>query len=156
MKPTTGSRTGRGAHSVFDQMSSREGGGAERKGARSVHTVLVVDDHDALRYATRKVLQRAGFTTIEAPTGEDAMMKAASAAAVVLDVNLPDVNGIEVLSSIRRELGSKPVILTSAFFVDDLHRTVGLEAGADAYLLAPLDPKELTSTLDALLGIGQA
>lgn len=155
MKSTVGGRTGSGARSVVEQMSNREGDGPERRSGRHLHTVLVVDDHEALRYATRKVLQRAGFSTIEAPTGEEAMTKAACAAAVVLDVNLPDVNGIEVLSSIRASMGSKPVVLTSAFFVDDLHRTVGLEAGADAYLLAPLDPNELTSILDALLGISQ-
>jgi CheY-like chemotaxis protein len=151
MNSKGGSRSGVGARSVLDQMSKAEAAEQQLHRTRSLHTVLVVDDTDALRYATSKSLQQAGYSTIEAATGEEAILKAASAAAVVLDVNLPDMNGVEVLRSIKSECGGKPVVLTSAVFVNDLHRAIGCDAGADAYLLSPLQSSELAFVVDRLL-----
>jgi hypothetical protein len=116
--------------------------------------VLVVDDEPAMRYVTVKLLQSAGFRTAETPSGYEALSLAASASAVVLDVNLPDVHGIEVCAALRAQPATSklPVVLTSAVYVDDLHRDSGLASGADAYLIAPLNPEELTSTLVRLIG----
>jgi DNA-binding response OmpR family regulator len=103
-------------------------------------------------YATAKALRVAGFQVVEADTGSEAVRLASEVSAVVLDVNLPDLNGIEAMQTIRRNAGVRtPVILTSAVYVDELHRDVGLNAGADAYLVAPLSHVTLLETLDQLL-----
>lgn len=155
MNSGPGNRSGTGAASVFDQMTEHDGkspASIERHGRRSEYTVLVVDDHGPLRYTTMKVLQGAGFKTLEAASGAEGILIAPNASAVVLDVNLPDIHGIEVLNAVRANVGRMPVVLTSAVFVDELHRQVGVDAGADAYLIAPLNPEDLISTLDRLLG----
>ena len=155
MNANVGNRSGSGANSVRHQMSEQEGKEA-RPRMRSAHTVLVVDDHETLRYATAKLLGLAGFKTIEAGSGEEALLSSVRATAVVLDVNLPDINGIQVLKMIRDQVKGMPVVLTSAVFVDELHRHAGMDAGADAYLIAPVSPEELTSTLDRVLGTAPA
>lgn len=114
------------------------------------HTILVVDDHPPALYAASKLLQKAGFKTLEASNGEDAMELASRVSAVLMDVNLPDINGVEVCYWIKATC-SKPIILMSAVFVDSLHREAAARAGADSYLALPLDEHELISELDRLL-----
>jgi DNA-binding response OmpR family regulator len=150
-----GRRSGSGAASVLQHIAAQreaDSAAAPTPASRSSHTILVVDDHEALLYATTRMLEGAGYRTLQTTSGEEAILRASEADALVLDVNLPDVNGVAVLQAVRR-LGwtDLPVILTSAIFVTEIHRQVGLESGADAYLIGPLDPQELTSTLDRLL-----
>ncbi|HZY18370.1 MAG TPA: response regulator [Ramlibacter sp.] len=125
---------------------------------RSSTTILVVDDHEAGRYAMAKLLQRAGFRTLEADSGTEAFALAESAAAVLLDVNLPDVNGVEVCRVLksRRPTAHLPVLLVSAVYIDELHRGAGLSSGADAYLVSPLESGELVPLLDRLLAASRA
>lgn len=124
-----------------------------RRQQRKAYVVLVVDDEPAGRYATARMLQDAGFTVKETGSGYDAVALAETAAAVVLDVNLPDINGVKVCDLIKTHprTSSLPVLLHSAVYDDDLHREAGLAAGADAYLLAPLLPEVLVPALDKLL-----
>lgn len=151
-------RSGSGAASVLQHMAqeragSAAGDSASPQAARAQHTILVVEDDAATRYATVRLLQGAGFRTLETASGYEALALADQSSAVLLDVNLPDVHGIEVCSLLRaRESTARlPVILTSADYVDDLHREAGLSCGADTYLVPPLDPDFVTSTLDALI-----
>lgn len=154
-----GKRSGTGADSVLQQLTQERTAATPVKAhedatlTRAAFTVLVVDDQPALLYATSRMLQRAGYKTVEAALGEDAIALAPGASAVVLDVNLPDVHGIEVCAVLKtdRKTSRIPVVLTSAVYVDDLHRGAGLATGADAYLIAPLTPEGLTGTLDRLL-----
>ncbi|WP_427912402.1 response regulator [Ramlibacter sp. MMS24-I3-19] len=129
---------------------------AAARSARSQHTILVVEDDAATRYAAVRLLQAAGFRTIETASGYEALTMADRASAVLLDVNLPDVHGIEVCSLLRaRETTARlPVVLTSAVYVDELHREAGLSCGAHAYLVPPLDPVFVTTTLDRLIAAG--
>lgn len=155
-----GTRSGTGAASVLQHIADRRDDApapAATPASRSAHTVLVVDDHEALLYATSRTLADAGFRILQTTSGEEGILLAPSASAVVLDVNLPDVNGVAVLQAIRLrgETARLPVVLTSAVFVTDIHRQVGMESGADAYLIGPVDPQELTSTLDRLLAAGR-
>ena len=97
--------------------------------------ILVVDDNPATRYSTSRVLRSAGWTINEAGTGLEALEKAKEGVdLVVLDVNLPDIDGFEVCRRLRADetTARLPVLHLSATFVQDVHKVHGLEAGADA------------------------
>ncbi len=130
------------------------------RGNRPAHgkaTVLVVDDSATKRYLLVSWLTRAGFTVIEAETGGEALRKLAEedveADLVVLDVKLPDMSGFEVCERIKTDsrYGVLPVIHVSAHAVDVNDRTQGLNRGADAYLVEPIEPDELIATAQAVL-----
>jgi PAS domain S-box-containing protein len=122
-------------------------------------TILCADDTEAQRYAVARVLRRAGFRVIEASTGRQALeMSATGPDLVVLDVNLPDMTGIEVCRHIKSNEATMriPVLQVSATFVSTEARVAGLEGGADAYLIQPIEPEELTATIRALLRVRRA
>jgi CheY-like chemotaxis protein len=120
---------------------------------RSAHTILVVDDYEANRYAVARGLRAQGFATVEAATGEEALQLAPQAAAVVLDVNLPDIPGLEVCRRLRGDAvtATLPVVHVSAVYITRHHQAMAEHAGADEYLLSPVDPQALARTLDALI-----
>jgi len=116
--------------------------------------ILCVDDNEAARYALSRTLQHAGFRTLEAGSGTEALEKmSAGPDLVVLDVQLPDIDGFEVCQKIKSDprTASTPVLQVSADFVELGHRTRGLDLGADAYLAQPIEPPELIATIRALL-----
>ena len=121
---------------------------------RAQHTVLVVDDNPTTRYSTARIVRAAGFQTLEAATGLEAVaMATQGASAVVLDVHLPDIDGFEVCRRLRTEAATAllPVIHLSATYVQNADKVAGLNAGADAYLVHPAEPAVLTATLQALI-----
>ena len=121
---------------------------------RSRHTVLVVDDNPTTRYTTARVIRAAGFETCEAATGGEALALASrQVSAVVLDVHLPDFSGFEVCRELRLkpETATLPVVHLSATFVRNEDKVAGLNAGADAYLVHPVEPPVLVATLQALI-----
>jgi PAS domain S-box-containing protein len=122
---------------------------------RAAHTVLVVDDNPATRYSTGRVLRAAGFRIAEAGTGQEALDQCSRTriSAVVLDVHLPDIDGFEVCRRIRTDPATRllPVVHLSAEFVRDEHHVEGLNAGADGYLVHPVEPSVLVATLQALI-----
>ena len=120
---------------------------------RSAHTILVVDDSEANRYAVARGLRAQGFATLEAATGEEALQLAPQAAAVVLDVNLPDIPGLEVCRRLRSDAATAtlPVVHVSAVYVTRHHQAMAGLAGADEYMLSPVDPQALARTLDGLI-----
>jgi DNA-binding response OmpR family regulator len=125
----------------LDSSPSPEGG----------RVVLVVDDDDVIRSLVRDGLEREGFEVRDAVDGTGALREVAQAPPdlVVLDVNLPAVGGFDVLSSIR--VSSKvPVILLTGR-IDELDRVLGLELGADDYVVKPFSPRELASRVRAVL-----
>jgi two-component system, OmpR family, response regulator MprA len=114
--------------------------------------LLVVDDDRALRDVLRRALTLAGYDVRLAESGAGALADVASSApdAVVLDVGLPDIDGLEVCRLLRREGNRVPVLmLTARAAVSD--RIDGLDAGADDYLVKPFDVDELKARLRALL-----
>lgn len=121
---------------------------------RSLHSVLVVDDNPSHRYATSRTLRAAGFNTVEAAAGAEALELVDFVSAVVLDVHLPDLLGFEVCRLLRGRAAtaSLPVVHVSAVFVSQEEQVTGMEAGADAYMVAPVDPEALVATLDHLIG----
>ncbi|OWQ84078.1 hypothetical protein CDN99_24640 [Roseateles aquatilis] len=120
---------------------------------RSRHTILVVDDDEASRYATAKHLRHAGFQTREAATGEEAIALVDAAHAVVLDVHLPGMSGLDVCERLRSLDGhlDLPILQCSGIFTRDADKVAGLRSGADAYLTKPVDEQLLIANLDALL-----
>ncbi|WNM41663.1 SpoIIE family protein phosphatase [Micromonospora halotolerans] len=121
-------------------------------------TVLVVDDSSPKRYLLVSWLTRAGFTTIEAENGAEALdrVRKDPVDLVVLDVRLPDMSGFEVCELIKDFSPSTPVIHVSAHAVDVVDRAQGLTRGADAYLAEPIEPEELVATAHAVLRYYQA
>ncbi|WBB78017.1 SpoIIE family protein phosphatase [Micromonospora sp. WMMD882] len=121
-------------------------------------TVLVVDDSRTKRYLLVSWLTRAGFRTLEAETGGEALDRVGAEPIdlVVLDVRLPDINGFEICERIKAAHPVLPVIHVSAHAIDVVDRTQGLTRGADAYLAEPIEPDELVATAHAVLRYYQA
>ncbi|MEP7344380.1 MAG: response regulator [Gemmatimonadaceae bacterium] len=118
-------------------------------------SILVVDDNPATLYATSRLLRSADFDVVEAATGTEGLTIAIgqNISLVVLDVNLPDVDGFEVCRIIRSnpKTARLPVIHLSATFVSDPWRVRGYEAGADGYLTHPVEPTVLIGAVNAFL-----
>ena len=114
--------------------------------------LLVVDDDRGLRDVLRRTLMLSGYEVRLAETGAEALSEVAGAVpdAMVLDVGLPDIDGLEVCRLLRREGNRLPVLmLTARDAISD--RIDGLDAGADDYLVKPFDIDELKARIRALL-----
>jgi DNA-binding response OmpR family regulator/signal transduction histidine kinase len=123
--------------------------------ARVNELVLNVEDEEALRYVKARDLKAAGFDVIDASTGAEALRlaEAHKPSIVLLDVQLPDINGHEVCRYIKRKWPEIMVLMTSATFTTSEDRTIGLDIGADSYLIQPAEPLELVAAVNALLRI---
>jgi PAS domain S-box-containing protein len=121
--------------------------------------ILNVDDNDGARYAKTRILRSAGFHVIEAANGTDAlaMVREDDPALVLLDVKLPDINGIEVCRRIKSDPDTNGVLVlqTSAALTNRADKIRGLEGGADNYLAAPIEADELIANVNALLRMRQ-
>ena len=105
--------------------------------------ILIVDDYPGARYLRSRILNDAGYEVLEATGGEEALRIAAAArpALILLDVNLPDVDGTEVCRRLKANpdtMGIPVVQITGAWMSEDA-RQKGLASGADAYLTEPVD-----------------
>ncbi len=114
-------------------------------------TVLVVDDEPNIADLIELYLDREGFRVVKAATGEDGVRAVADhrPRLVVLDVGLPDIDGLEVCRRLRRT-SSIPVIFLTARD-GEVDRVVGLELGADDYVTKPFSPSELVARVKAVL-----
>jgi phosphate regulon transcriptional regulator PhoB len=116
--------------------------------------VLVVEDEPDIRRLVVLHLEREGFRCRTATTGSDALreVKAAVPDLVVLDLMLPEVDGLEVCRRLRRDTSTAaiPIIMLTAKS-DEVDRIVGLEIGADDYVGKPFSPKELVARVRAVL-----
>lgn len=117
--------------------------------------ILNVNDTEPNRYVTTRILSRAGFRVIEAATGAEALRLAGRERPrlVVLDVNLPDISGIEVCQRLKAQsdAASIMVLQMSATNIAVLDRVHSLAAGADSFLVEPVEPEELIAVVRALL-----
>ncbi|MFN0092015.1 MAG: response regulator, partial [Acidimicrobiales bacterium] len=116
-------------------------------------TVLVIDDDLNGREAARRVLSRAGHRVLEARTIAEAWPQLPAAELAIIDVNLPDGNGLDLTRALRAEprYAELAILQTSALSVTPRDQAAGLDAGADAYLVHPIAGPVLTSTVAALL-----
>ena len=121
--------------------------------------ILNVDDSDGARYAKSRILTRAGFNVIEASNGGDALLRAAKdrPALILLDVKLPDINGLEVCRRLKDNPDTNTILVlqTSASFIGTADKIRALDGGADNYLVEPIEPDELIANVKALLRLGR-
>lgn len=122
--------------------------------------ILNVNDAEGARYLVSHILTRAGFDVIEAGSGEDALARIAADAPdlVVLDVRLPDIDGIEVCRRVRETPRERPIKIlhTSATYIDHVSKVQSLDNGSDGYLFQPFEPEELVATVRSLLRLNDA
>ena len=115
--------------------------------------ILVVDDNPSALYVTARILRSAGYRVFEARSGAGAIAKAPEARLLVLDVNLPDMDGYEVCRRLRLHPSTRdiPVLHLSATFTHSEDFLVGAQAGADGYLTRPVEPPVLIGVIRNLL-----
>ncbi|WP_240670684.1 response regulator transcription factor [Actinoplanes solisilvae] len=113
--------------------------------------VLVVEDDRELRDLVRRYLERAGHSVYTTGSGAEALrlLDTASPALLVLDLGLPDVDGLEILAAARAGRKVPVVVLTARSAVED--RIDGLRRGADDYVTKPFSPTELVLRVEAVL-----
>jgi two-component system OmpR family response regulator len=116
-----------------------------------VRTILLVDDDSHLREVARYALSQAGFRVEEADNGRDALAAARARAPdlIVLDVRMPEMDGLEVCRELRKTSRVPIVFLSSAD--EEIDRVLGLELGGDDYLGKPFSPRELVARVKAVL-----
>jgi two-component system, OmpR family, response regulator len=114
-------------------------------------TILVVDDDPHIRQLLVFALDKAGLGAIEAADGEAALAMAAShnPDLVILDINMPRMDGLEVCRRLRSE-GDTPILFLSSRD-DEIDRVLGIELGADDYVVKPFSPREVVARVMAIL-----
>jgi len=115
--------------------------------------ILIVDANRRSRLVLATLLGRAGFETVEASTGEEAVAIADATRPwlVLLDIVLPDVNGYEVCRELKDQLGDElAIVFVSGERTDAIDRTAGLLVGGDAYVVEPYDSSELLARVEQL------
>ncbi len=114
-------------------------------------TILVVDDEPQIVKQARDYLAQGGFRVVSAGDGTTALAQARAERPdlIVLDLNLPGMDGLDVCRALRRE-SAVPIIMLTAR-VDETDRLIGLELGADDYIPKPFSPRELVARVRAVL-----
>jgi two-component system KDP operon response regulator KdpE len=120
-------------------------------------TVLIVDDERSIRVSLRTVLASIGFTIIEAGRGEEALalVRTAQFDAVLLDINMPGMGGVEVCRVMRKSAPLLPIVMLTVQGNEE-RKVAAFEAGADDYITKPFHLGELTARLRAAVRRGKA
>lgn len=115
------------------------------------HHILVIEDEPSVADNITYALETEGFTCSWKLTGAEglALLEETDVHLVILDVGLPDTNGFEVCRTIRKDRDVPIIFLTAR--ADEIDRVVGLEIGADDYVVKPFSPRELTARVKAIL-----
>jgi DNA-binding response OmpR family regulator len=119
--------------------------------ARGTQTILVVEDESSIASFVALYLKNAGYAVRAAANGTEALAQVASSqpALIVLDLMLPDIDGIEVCRRIRKS-SDVPILMLTARD-EDVDKIIGLEVGADDYLTKPFNPRELVARVKSIL-----
>ena len=122
---------------------------ATREPSARVARILVVDDEPAIRESLAFALERQGFAIEEAETLAEARARAPAADLILLDLVLPDGSGLDFLRQLRTRSDVPAIVLTSRD--DEQDRVLGLELGADDYVVKPFSPREVAARVRAVL-----
>ncbi len=119
--------------------------------SQGTQKVLVVEDEESIASFVAIYLKKGGFNVAVAATGTEALAKASAEhpALIVLDLALPDIDGIDVCRKIRQR-SDVPILMLTARD-DDVDKIIGLEVGADDYLTKPFNPRELVARVKSIL-----
>ena len=114
--------------------------------------ILIVEDEANIASFVSMYLQKAGYSVDRAATGGEGLEKAKSSSPslIVLDLNLPDMDGLEVCRTLRANSTTTPILMLTARD-DDVDKIVGLEVGADDYMTKPFNPRELVARIAPIL-----
>ena len=114
-------------------------------------TVLVVDDEDIVREVVCTYLEREGYTTLQASAGRAAvaLIESEQPDLIVLDIMLPEIDGYSILAELRGRADIPVILLTAR--TEETDRLLGLELGADDYVVKPFSPRELAARVRAVL-----
>lgn len=114
--------------------------------------VLILDDEDSIRQFMKLNLEYQGYTTVEAASGEEALriFEEENPAVAILDVMLPGISGFDVCQAIREKSSRTGIIMVSAKS-QDIDKILGLERGADDYIIKPFNPQELILRVRSLM-----
>jgi two-component system, OmpR family, catabolic regulation response regulator CreB len=120
------------------------------------HRILIIEDEPAISDNIQFVLQSEGLETIRVATGLAAspILDEDIVDLIILDIGLPDINGIDLLKEIRRTRATPIILLTAR--TAEIDRVLGLEIGADDYVAKPFSPRELVARVKAVLRRYQA
>jgi len=121
-------------------------------------TILIVEDNEKNMKLVRDILQHQGHTTLEAVTGTDGVRiaKEAKPDLVLMDIQLPDIDGITALRRIRAEplLDAMPVLAVSASVMPDEQQKI-VTSGFDAFIIKPINLKQFRDTVKRFLAQGR-
>jgi DNA-binding response OmpR family regulator len=119
--------------------------------AAPARSVLLVEDDEAIADMLRTFFERDGYRFLHALTGEEAVerLRIRPVSAILLDLNLPSIDGVETCRRIR-EFAKTPVIMLTARD-SEIDKVLGLEMGADDYVTKPFSPRELLARVKAVL-----
>ncbi|OGT80520.1 MAG: histidine kinase [Gammaproteobacteria bacterium RIFCSPLOWO2_02_FULL_61_13] len=119
-------------------------------------TILIVEDNEKNMKLVRDILQFKGYRTIEASTGNEglALARQHQPDLILMDIQLPDINGIEALGIIRADasLAKTPVVAVSASVMPDEQQKI-VASGFDAYVTKPIDLKSFVATVEKFAGV---
>ena len=115
------------------------------------HTILVVEDESSIASFIALYLKNAGYQVKTVATGSGALNQVAAGmpSLIILDLNLPDMDGIEICRRIRKS-SDVPILMLTARD-EDVDKIIGLEVGADDYLTKPFNPRELVARVKSVL-----
>ena len=116
--------------------------------------VLLAEDDPGIAEPIARALTRDGYEVIVADNGQEAITQAATADLLLLDVSLPDVDGVDVARAIRKSKLTLPILVLTAR-ADEIDKVVGSEAGADDYVTKPFRLAELLARVKTLIQKGQ-
>lgn len=115
--------------------------------------VLIIEDDTQVRELVARYLEREGFTAVAAADGQDGLQAVARhrPALVLLDVNLPDLDGWSILRRLRGDADWQPAVIMLTARNDEPDRLLGLDLGADDYIVKPFSPREVVARVKAVL-----
>jgi len=120
-------------------------------------SLLIVDDERSIRLSLRAILENLGYEIVEAARGEEALslLRSESFDAVLLDINMPGIGGIDVCRQMRKAAPRLPILMLTVLGEED-RKVDALDAGADDYITKPFQLRELTARLRAAMRRNQA